>query len=167
MNVKAAEIQSFPATNPHFPAETTFWSKFFHNTDVVRGFSEQNFSWKWKPQNIALTFISLIFRYEILYVKSNFSGDTKNCFPTSSWNLIMNDWMIEICSNTWDTHLLLVFLLELCRKPLKICSQTNRFYSVFSDCYNWISFSMENFQNFRYGLSLCLKMVHLLGVWFV
>jgi hypothetical protein len=24
MNVKAAEIQSFPATLPHFPAETTF-----------------------------------------------------------------------------------------------------------------------------------------------
>jgi hypothetical protein len=24
MNVKAAEIQSFPATIPHFPAETTF-----------------------------------------------------------------------------------------------------------------------------------------------
>jgi hypothetical protein len=23
---------------------------------------------------------------------------------------------------------------------------------------------MENFQNFQYGLSLCLKMVHLLGV---
>jgi hypothetical protein len=23
---------------------------------------------------------------------------------------------------------------------------------------------MENFQNFRYGLSLCLKIVHLLGV---
>jgi hypothetical protein len=31
-------------------------------------------------------------------------------------------WMIEIYSNTCYTHLLLVFLLELCRKPLKICS---------------------------------------------
>jgi hypothetical protein len=30
---------------------------------------EQNFPWKWKPQNFALTFISLIFRYEILYAK--------------------------------------------------------------------------------------------------
>jgi hypothetical protein len=69
MNVE--EIQSFPATIPYFPAETTFWSKFFHNTDVVRGkgFSEQKFPWKWKPQNFALTFISLICRYEILYAK--------------------------------------------------------------------------------------------------
>jgi hypothetical protein len=69
MNVKAAEIQSFLATIPYFPAETTFWSKFFHNTDVVRGFSEKIFPWKWKLQNFALTFISLIFRFEILYAK--------------------------------------------------------------------------------------------------
>jgi hypothetical protein len=59
-------MKSFPATIPHFPPETTFWSKFFHNTDVVRGFSEQ---WKWKPQNLDLTFISLIFRYAISYAK--------------------------------------------------------------------------------------------------
>jgi hypothetical protein len=32
-----------PASIPHFPAETTFWSKLFYNTDVVIGFSEQNF----------------------------------------------------------------------------------------------------------------------------
>jgi hypothetical protein len=61
MNVKAAEIQSLPATIPHFPAETTFQSNFFHNTDVVRGFSEQNFPWKRKPQNFALTFFRLFF----------------------------------------------------------------------------------------------------------
>jgi hypothetical protein len=28
----------FPATIPHFSAETAFWSKFFHNTDVVKVF---------------------------------------------------------------------------------------------------------------------------------
>jgi hypothetical protein len=43
-------IQNFPASIPHFPAETTFWSKFFYNTDVARSFSEQNFPWKWKSQ---------------------------------------------------------------------------------------------------------------------
>jgi hypothetical protein len=37
----------------------------------------------------------------------------------------------------------------------------------FFDCYNWLSVSMENFQNFQYDLSLCLKIVHLLGVQFV
>jgi hypothetical protein len=40
---KPQKIQNFPASIPHFPAKTTFWSKFFHNTDVVRGFSEQIF----------------------------------------------------------------------------------------------------------------------------
>jgi hypothetical protein len=43
---KPQKIQSFPAAIPHFPAETMFRSKFFHNTDVVRGFSELNFPWK-------------------------------------------------------------------------------------------------------------------------
>jgi hypothetical protein len=51
---KPQKIQNFLASIPHFPAETTFWSKFFYNTDVVRGFSEQNFPWKWKPQNLIL-----------------------------------------------------------------------------------------------------------------
>jgi hypothetical protein len=49
---KPQKIQKFPASIPHFPAETTFWSKFCHNTDVFRGFSKQNFPWKWKPQNL-------------------------------------------------------------------------------------------------------------------
>jgi hypothetical protein len=31
--------QKFSGYHPHFPAETTFWTKFFQNTDVVRGFS--------------------------------------------------------------------------------------------------------------------------------
>jgi hypothetical protein len=66
---KPHKIQSSSATIPHFPAETTFWSNFFHNTGVVRSFSEQNFPWKWKPQNFALTFTLLIFRYEILSAK--------------------------------------------------------------------------------------------------
>jgi hypothetical protein len=44
MNVKAAENPKFSGFHfPYFPAETTFWSKFFYNSDVVRGFSEQ---WK-------------------------------------------------------------------------------------------------------------------------
>jgi hypothetical protein len=45
---KPQSIQNFSASIPYFPAETSFWSKFFHNTDVVRGFSEQ---WKCKPQD--------------------------------------------------------------------------------------------------------------------
>jgi hypothetical protein len=65
-SVKAAENSKFSGYHSSFPVETTFWSKFFHNTDVN---SEPNFPWKWKPQNFALTFISLIFRYEILYAK--------------------------------------------------------------------------------------------------
>jgi hypothetical protein len=51
------------------------------------------------------------------------------------------------------------------------CAENHSKYAVkqtdfveFSDCYNWLSVSMENFQNFRYGLSLCLKMAHLLVV---
>jgi hypothetical protein len=66
---KPHKIRSFSATIPHFPAETTFWSKFIHNTGVVGGFSEQNFPWKWEPQNFDVTFILLIFRYEILFAK--------------------------------------------------------------------------------------------------
>jgi hypothetical protein len=34
---KPQNIQNFSASIPHFPAETTFWSKYFYNTDVVRG----------------------------------------------------------------------------------------------------------------------------------
>jgi hypothetical protein len=66
MNVKASEN---PASIPYFPAETNFCSKFFHNTDVVRNFSQQ---WKWKTQNFdfcGFEFVSLIFRNEILYAK--------------------------------------------------------------------------------------------------
>jgi hypothetical protein len=53
---------------------------------------------------------------------------------------------------------------------MKLCENHSKYavnhtdFIVFSDCYNWLSVSMENSQNFRYGLSLCLKMVHLLGV---
>jgi hypothetical protein len=72
MNVKAAKVQSFPASIPHFPAETTFWSKFFHNTDVLEVF-QSKISHETESRKIllfaALPFISLIFWYEILYAK--------------------------------------------------------------------------------------------------
>jgi hypothetical protein len=45
-NERQSRRKSFSATIPHFPAKTTFWSKFFHNIDAVRGFPEQNFPWK-------------------------------------------------------------------------------------------------------------------------
>jgi hypothetical protein len=38
---KPQEIESFPATIPHSPAERTFWTKFFHNIDVVRVFQSK------------------------------------------------------------------------------------------------------------------------------
>jgi hypothetical protein len=60
---KPQKIQSFPATIPHFPAEMTFWSKFFHNTDVVRDFSEQNFPWKSKPQNLVFRGLDVYITY--------------------------------------------------------------------------------------------------------
>jgi hypothetical protein len=75
-----------------------------------------------------------------------------------------NKWTIETCSNTCDTHLLLVFWLELCQNHSKDAVKQTHFIVFFPIGYNWLSFSMENFQNFRYGLSLCLKMVHFLGV---
>jgi hypothetical protein len=57
---KPQKIQNCPASIPHFPAETTFWSKFFHNTDVVRGFSEQ---WKWKPHDFYFRGFDVYFAY--------------------------------------------------------------------------------------------------------
>jgi hypothetical protein len=57
---KPQKIQKFPASIPHFPAETTFGSKLFHNTYVVRGFSKQ---WKWKPQNFDFRGFDVYFAY--------------------------------------------------------------------------------------------------------
>jgi hypothetical protein len=57
---KPQNIQNVPASIPQFPAETTFGSKFFHNTDVVRGFSEQ---WKWKPLNVYICGFDVYFAY--------------------------------------------------------------------------------------------------------
>jgi hypothetical protein len=50
-SIKSAIRCSFFGFRSSFPSRNDFWSKFFHNTDVVRGFSEQNFPRKWKLQN--------------------------------------------------------------------------------------------------------------------
>jgi hypothetical protein len=62
---KPQNIQNFPAFILHFLAETTCWSKFFYNTDVVRGFSEQ---WKWKPLEFYFRGFDVYFAYFNKYV---------------------------------------------------------------------------------------------------
>jgi hypothetical protein len=112
---KPQKTQNFSASIPHFPAETAFSSKFFYNTDVVRGF------------------ISLIFRNEILYAKyvdllDKLKEVEKSSFFSTVYKVVLsvicgyphlkqlfrrhkkqfNDffleldskWMIVICSNT-------------------------------------------------------------------
>jgi hypothetical protein len=64
---------------------------------------------------------------------------------------------------TCDTHSTLVFWLKFSRKPLKICDCLSDLM-LFSDYYNELTFCIENFQSFRYGLCLCLKKVHFLGM---
>jgi hypothetical protein len=66
---KPTNNQNVPASIPHFPAKTTLWSKFFYNTDVVGVFQSNGNESRKIFIFAALTFISLIFRYEILYAK--------------------------------------------------------------------------------------------------
>jgi hypothetical protein len=73
IDVNAADNQNIPAFIFHYPAETIFPSKLCYTTDVVGGFSVQNICkapMKMKAAKFrffaALTFISLIFLYEII-----------------------------------------------------------------------------------------------------
>jgi hypothetical protein len=70
MNVKAAENSKF--SGYHYPAETIFWSKFF-KIQISLGVFHSKISHGNESHKIwlfaALTLISLIFRYEILYAK--------------------------------------------------------------------------------------------------
>jgi hypothetical protein len=87
----------------------------------------------------------------------------KNSFPTNYGNFIRNEWLKYVQIHVIHTHLTR-FLAEIEPKITQNMRLLEWFYDIFSDYYNCLTFCIENFRSFRYGLCLCLKKVHILDV---